>query len=237
MEIYKTQILSTKPIGAKLAGIADKKNICIDELSFIEIEEVFSHDIQKRIIKLSKQNVTVVFTSANAVDAVKNLLTTKPFWKIFCIGYKTKKVVADTFDEKNIIATADNGEQLAEEIIKLSSAKRIVFFCGNQRRKVLPEKLKKNGIELEELVVYKTIEKPQMISKSYDGILFFSPSGVRSFFSVNSANNTIQIFAIGTTTAKEIKLFSKLPIIISRHPDKEELVHLVIKHFSTIKSF
>ena len=171
------------------------------------------------------------------MSAVKKLLPAKPFWEIFCIGYQTKKIAADTFDEKNIIGTADNGAELAEEIIKHSSVKRMVFFCGNQRRDVLPEKLKKNGIELEELVVYKTIEKPQIISKSYDGILFFSPSGVRSFFSVNKVNDAVQIFAIGTTTAKEIKIFTKHPIIISKHPDKEELINLVTKHFSTIKSF
>jgi uroporphyrinogen-III synthase len=233
----KIQILSTKPIGSELAGIAGDQNICIDEISFIKTEDIVSADLKKRIIELSDQDIRAVFTSAKAVNSVKKLLPAKPSWEIFCIGYKTKKDVGDVFGNENIVSFADNGEQLAEEVIKKPSSKRLVFFCGNQRREVLPEKLKKNGIELEELVVYKTIEKPQIISKHYDGILFFSPSGVRSFFSVNTANDTVKIFAIGATTAKEIKLFSKLPIIISRHPDKEELVHLVIKHFSTIKSF
>ena len=233
----KIHILITKPLGTELTRIAAEHNICIDEVSFIKTEEVVSEELKKRIAELSKQNITVVFTSANAVNAVKKLLPVKPPWRIFCIGYQTKQSAADTFGENNIFGIADNGEELGKEIIKQSSIKKVIFFCGNQRREVLPEKLKKNGIELEELIIYKTVEKPQIISKHYDGILFFSPSGVRSFFSVNKINEPVQLFAIGNTTAKEIKTYSQLPIIIPGHPDKEELIHLVIKHFSTIKSF
>src|SRR6185437_9197777 len=233
----KIQILSTKAIGTELARIASEHHICIDEISFIKTEEVVSEELKKRIAALAQQNITAVFTSANAVNAVKKLLPRKPSWKIFCIGYQTKQSASDIFDEKNIVGIADNGEELGEEIIKQSSVKKTIFFCGNQRRETLPEKLKKNGIELEEIVVYKTIEKPQIISKHYDGILFFSPSGVRSFFSVNKIKEPVQLFAIGTTTAKEIKTYSQLPVITPKHPHKEELVQLVIKHFSTIKSF
>ena len=233
----KIQILSTKAIGAELARIAGERNICIDEVSFIKTEEVVSEELKKIIAALAQQNITAVFTSVNAVNAVKKLLPGKPSWKIFCIGYQTKNAAVDTFSEDNIIGIADNGEKLGEEIIKHSSVKKIIFFCGNQRREMLPEKLKKNGIEVEEIVVYKTIEKLQIISKHYAGILFFSPSGVRSFFSVNKIKEPVQLFAIGTTTAKEIKTYSQLPVIIPEHPNKEELVQLVIKHFSTIKSF
>ncbi len=233
----KIQILSTKPLGTELIRFAGEHNICIDEVSFIKTEEVDSEELKKRIAELSKQNITVVFTSGHAVSSIKKLLPVKPSWKIFCIGYKTKNSAVATFGEENIIGIADNGEELGEVIIKQSSEKRIIFFCGNQRREVLPKKLKKNGIQLEEIVVYKTIEKSQIISKHYDGILFFSPSGVRSFFSVNKINEPVQIFTIGTTTAEEIKTYSQLPVIISKHPDKGELVQQVIKHFSTIKSF
>lgn len=232
----KIQILSTKPVGTELARVAGKHNICIDEISFIKTEEVVSEELKKRIAELSKQNVTVVFTSVNAVHAVKKLLPAKPSWKIFCISYQTKTTVASALGGSNIIGTAENGEKLSEEIIKHASVKRVVFFCGNQRREVLLENLKKSGIELEEIVVYKTIEKSKIISKHYDGIIFFSPSGVRGFFSVNKVNKSVQIFAIGNTTAKEIKGYSPLPIIVSKHPDKKELIQLMIKHFSTIKS-
>ena len=237
MQKNKIQILSTKLVGETLISIAAMYDILIDEVSFIETEEIITPTLQKRIIELSQQNVTVVFTSVNAVNAVNRLLPTKTFWKIFCIDHKTKKLVENIFGDEKIIGTADNAEQLAEKIIKNPCLQKVVFFCGDHRRDELPGKLKMNGIELEELVVYKTIEKAHIISKVYDGILFFSPSAVKSFFSVNTITDPTQIFAIGATTAEEAKLFTHSPIIIAEFPGKENLVYQVIKHFSTIKTF
>src|SRR5258706_9822828 len=44
--------------------------------------------------------------------------------------------------------------------------------------------------------------------KVYDGILFFSPSGVESFFNTNEVNEQTILFAIGNTTATEIKKYT-----------------------------
>ena len=102
-----------------------------------------------------------------AVDAVAKFIPAKkPSWKIFCTGNTTKKMVKKIFGEENICAAADSAEQLAEKIIENSSIKNIVFFCGDQRRNELPDKLKNNGITVEELIVYKTIETPQIVIKA-----------------------------------------------------------------------
>lgn len=236
MRKNKIQILSTKLIGTPLTGLQSTACFSIDEIPFIETEAIDNPGIEKKIIELSKQNLTVIFTSANAVKAIKKYLPSQLDWKIFCIGHKTKNIVAETFGESNIIGTADYGEQLAAKVIKHPLPGRTVFFSGNQRRDVLPAILNLNGIELEELVVYNTIEKPQALSKTYDAILFFSPSAVRSFFTDNTISTKTQIFAIGDTTANEIKLFTKLPVITSRHPDIEELLQHVINHFNPIKT-
>lgn len=233
----KIQILSTKCIDETLVSTASIYNICIDQASFIKTEEIIDAALQQRIIELSQQNATVVFTSANAVNAVSKFISTENSWKIFCIGRQTKELIADIFGQQNILGIADNAGQLAERIMEERYIKKIVFFSGCQRRDELPEKIKKHGIELEELAVYKTIQTPHVISKSYDGILFFSPSGVKSFFSVNRISDKTQIFVIGATTANEVKLFSQLPIKISEYPVVENLVYLAIKHFSNIKTF
>jgi uroporphyrinogen-III synthase len=112
----------------------------------------------------------------------------------------------------------------------------MIFFCVNQRRNTLPDQLKKNGIDLEELMVYETIETPGKISKLYDGILFYSPSGVRSFFAKNTIEKNTQLFAIGTTTANDAKMFTGLPVIAAEYPDTTHLINLVIQHFTKIKS-
>ena len=236
MQNNKIQILSTKMISDSLISIADLYNICIDQSPFIETKGMVTPALEERILQLSQQNVTVIFTSVNAVKAVNRLLLTKPSWKIFCIEPATKKSVENLFGKESIIGTAENAELLADKIIANPSVKKGVFFCGDQRRNVLQEKLKKHGIELEELTVYQTIEKPQIISKSYDGLLFFSPSAVKSFFSVNTISAPARIFVIGSTTASEVKLFTDLPVVIAEYPDAEKLICQVIKHFNASKS-
>ena len=230
MQKNKVHILSTRPVGEALVREAEQNDIIIHEVSFINTVEIKNAEIEQKIDELSHQKITVVFTSMNAVDAVAKFITEKTSWKIFCIGNTTKKKAKKIFGEENISATADSAERLAEKIIG-SSIKNIVFFCGDQRRNELPDKLKNNGIEVEELIVYKTEETPQVLSKQYDGILFFSPSAVQSFFSKNSITDKTQVFAIGATTANAAKSFIRHPVIISHKPGKENLVTLAIEHF------
>ena len=230
------QILSTKKISNSLISLAEKNHICIDQLDFIETEETVSTEIRERIFELSKQKVAVIFTSSKAVEAVGKLISAKTCWKIFCIEPTTKKSVENYFENIHIAGAATNAEGLADTIISDKSVKKVVFFCGNKRRNTLPEKVKNNGIKVEELVVYKTIEKPRFVSKTYDGILFFSPSAVRSFFSLNEIKETTTLFAIGNTTAEEIKIFTTAKTIITEIPDQEQLILEVIKYFSSIKT-
>ncbi|MGN6532028.1 MAG: uroporphyrinogen-III synthase [Ginsengibacter sp.] len=230
------QILSTKKISDSLIELAAKNNICIDQLNFIETEECISEEIKKRIIKLSRENITAIFTSSNAVNAVGKIISSQTNWNIFCIEPATKKNVENLFPNSSIAGTAKDAAALSERTIKDKAIKQIVFFCGNQRRDLLPEKLKSNGIDVEELVVYQTNEKPQTISKNYDGILFFSPSAVRSFFEKNKLKTAAQVFSIGKTTADAVKIFSNNSIIISEIPGTENLIDEVIKYFATIKT-
>lgn len=231
------QILSTKKVDDTLISIAGMYDIDIDQLPFIETEDIITRAVEKRVKDLSQQNIAVVFTSANAVNSVNRLLTTKTFWKIFCMEASTKKSVENFFGNESIIDTAANARQLAKKIISYQEIKKIVFFCGNQRRNTLPEMLRMNGIELEEVVIYKTVAKPQKIVEVYDALLFFSPSSVKSFFSLNTVTARTQLFAIGDTTANEIKLYTDFPIIIAEKPDPEKLLCQVITHFNTSKSY
>ena len=228
----KIQILSTKPIGAELIKEAANNDIIIDEISFIATEEIVDVTIENKIRKLSGQNITAVFTSMNAVNAVAKFTKNQPAWKIFCIGNTTKELVKEYFDEDTIKGFADNAEQLSKKILENSSIKNVIFFCGDKRRDELPGNLNVDGVTVDEIVVYKTIETPTVLTKQYDGVLFFSPSSVQSFFSKNSISDKTKIFAIGSTTANAVKLFSQHPVIIAETPGKENLVQLAINHFS-----
>jgi len=82
-----------------------------------------------------------------------------------------------------------------------------------------------------EIVVYKTRETPEEIKKHYQGILFFSPNGVNSFFRVNSIGPQVTLFAIGNTTAGAISTKTKNKVVVSETPSKEQMINKVIGYF------
>lgn len=223
----KNSILSTRPMSPALVAEAKVSGISIDEISFIETQPIRSKEVMEEIEKTYQQEATVVFTSMSGVDAVT--VRKKPDWKIYCLDHATKQEVIKKFGD-NIAGTADSAEELAWLIAK-GKAKEITFFCGDHRREELPAILKKNAIRVNEVVVYKTIPQHHTIEKIYDGILFFSPSAVESFFKTNKLKSETILFAIGKTTAAAIKEQNNNKIIISKNPAKEALVREVIEYY------
>jgi uroporphyrinogen-III synthase len=234
MQKNKLNILSTRPLSEEIIQEALKQDVSIDCLSFIETEPIKTPELKEKIQQLSGQNIITVFTSMNAVEAVKEYLTSKTSWKIFSIGQTTKELIEDFFGKENIAGTADDAGLLADVIIH-QHPKEVVFFCGDQRRDELPGKLIANNIIVEEIIVYRTIATWQKTEKHYDGILFFSPSAVQSFFSTNTIDNSTIVFAIGNTTANAVKKQGNNQIVVADKPGKEELVKKMLEHFSKEK--
>jgi uroporphyrinogen-III synthase len=153
-----------------------------------------------------------------------------PSWKIFCIGGATRNLLQARFSASTIVGTAPDASALAGVILEHSPSE-VFFFCGDQRRDALPEKLKAAGTRVHELVVYRTTETPRTVEEAYDGVVFFSPSAVNSFFSVNSLPENTTLFAIGHTTAGAIRSHVNNSVITSATPEKEALVRQMIAHF------
>lgn len=236
MKKAKLKILSTKILRQETIDKASLNDIEIDELPFITTEPIKDEELKTALRGFLQQNITAVFTSKNAVLAFDQIVNAEVPWKIFCIGLSTKKFVTKVFGEEKISGTADNAAALADIILKDAEIKKVIFFCGKQRREELPEKLKSAEIEIEEIVVYETFETPQKTSKkNYDGILFFSPSAVKCFFSLNKINDQTQIFAIGKTTAEAIQQHTNRELIIAEMPGEESMIDQVISYFSTTK--
>lgn len=223
-------ILSTRPLDETLISEAAQKNVQIDCISFIETEAIKDEAVAASITNYSSKNIIAVFTSMNAVEEVQDDLSTKPEWKIYCIGYATQQLIKRFFGEESIKATADDASGLADVIIH-NKEQQVVFFCGDQRREELPNKLIEHQIALEEVVVYKTNSTQQKTDQDYDGILFYSPSAVHSFFSVNKPLAETIFFAIGKTTAEAIRQYSSNQLIIANKPSKDALVHQAINYF------
>ena len=228
----KISILCTRPLETALLEAAKAKDIHIDIVSFIDTTPLQSTGIRDEIGKIIKQPASVVFTSMNAVNTVAAYINGQtPDWNIFCIGNTTCQLAARYFGEQSIHAVANNASDLADKMISNKNIKQVVFFCGDQRREELPGKLRQSGITVQEVIVYHTISTPHKVEKAYDGILFFSPSAVQSYFYANAVTPSTILFAIGQTTADAIKSFSDNTIVESERPGKEDLVKKMFQFF------
>ena len=224
-------ILFTRTLDAMLLQKASLKNVLIDTTNFIETVSVTDAAITAQIDAYSQQNITVVFTSTNAIETVISVIKNIPNWDIYCIGGATKDAVIEAFGEDKIKAIAKSASNLADKIISTDKVKKVVFFCGDQRLTNLPETLTAKGIEVIEVIVYNTILVPQIIEKNYNGIAFFSPSAVHSFFSENTISTNVIMFAIGKTTAATIASYCSNKIVTCEWPGSEQMLDAVINYF------
>lgn len=225
----KINILSTKTLSSDSLEMLANRGLEINAYSFIATESILQDKDVDFLNVLAQQSLNVIFTSANAVNAVAEKLLFQPKWKIFCINGKTQKTIEKLFTKIAMVDSAPNGELLAMKILQ-QKEKHFLFFSGDRRMHTIPDAFFSAGYHLQEIVVYKTSLSPVKLEQNYNGILFFSPSGVESFFSVNNISKETVLFSIGPSTTKAIKEYSE-NIIECAFPSEEEMVKSVNNYF------
>ncbi|NJW52063.1 uroporphyrinogen-III synthase [Salinimicrobium oceani] len=215
-------VLSTKKLTSGQRELLLNRGIGLVEANFIKVQPIGFQ------IKQLPENI--IFTSKNAVFALLEHPLEKEIRekKIFCVGEKTA-----AFLESNgfrVSKMANYGADLASEIISNHKNDEFLFFCGKKRHTELPERLTSAGINFTEVEVYDTQTQPKKIDRIFDGVLFFSPSAVRSYGSLNDLRGSIA-FCIGTTTASEAKNYTN-NIIIASTPSIENVLVQVVKTFT-----
>jgi uroporphyrinogen-III synthase len=211
--------LSTGTLPDEAVTAASEAGITLDVVPFIDVEYVDIKTLNPEV---------AVFTSVHAVISVKRWLPSpSPNLRIYCIGGATYRAVVEAFGEQAVVGRAGSAGELAELIRTREPGPRekIIFFCGDRRRKELP------SIGVSGKMVYRTVLTPHKVERTYDGIAFFSPSAVESFFSVNNIATSIPLFAIGPTTEAAIRAVCPNPVITGAEPDKAALIRKMINHF------
>lgn len=225
-------ILSTKKIEPALKAEMEQKGVQVLESAFITIKPILTMAKYQEIwpwINITN-NIAIVFTSQHAVAAIDKYLHGGDTyyipgqWNAFCLNGATKEAAVQMLSEEQVIDTAPNATELAAKIIANGQYKQAVFFCGNQRRDELPRLLKEAGIEVIEIVVYETIATPVLTTGNIDAVLFFSPSAVKSFFSVNTLKKDTACIAIGDTTAAAIGDYTNNKVITSEAPTQQMML-------------
>jgi uroporphyrinogen-III synthase len=121
---------------------------------------------------------------------------------------------------------AHDGASLADVILQDERQGPVLFLCGNRRRDVLPRALRKAGVDVEELVVYRTdIAPPERPPDDAKWAVFFSPSGVEAALaSPDFPWNSLRTAAIGPATAEALHLSNHPPSAVASEPSPEGLV-------------
>ncbi len=217
-----TRILSTKKLSKALKNKLSDAKIELVEKNFIQTKSID--------FEIPQLNDYLIFTSKEAAKSVlksdvKNVLSKS----CLCVGNKTR-----SFLEKKgfiVLGSADYAEELIQIIESKYKTNSFTFFCGNIRRNTIPAFFRQNKIAYNEIVVYETKLKPHQIKETYDGVLFYSPSGVNSFLEKNTLENKT-CFCIGITTAKALE--NKTKIIIASQPTVENVINEVIHYYKRL---
>jgi uroporphyrinogen-III synthase len=215
-------IVSSKKLQSIQRQLLSDAGISVLEEDFIETKI--------KNFELSKVNENLIFTSQNAVQSILqhpkcDELKGK---SVFSVGMKTKELLTENgFD---VVAYTGYASDLAEIISLIYSSESFTFFSGNLRRDVLPNTLKENGITFDEIEVYETNITSKKMTSKQDGILFFSPSGVESYFKLNSIKDEA-CFCIGETTAEALENKKVKKIIIAEKPSVESVIAQVIEYY------
>lgn len=217
----KPKVLITKVLDANQLNAL---HVDVD----LEMHDFISTQTNKIEDSLVDRSIdTVVITSQNAVKALLDNFDKSQldFKAIFCVGDSTKALIEQQIG--TVTHCENSSEKLAHYLIKAIKNEEIYFFCSNKRRDELPKILGKNHIAVNEICCYTTILTPKKIMDPLGGVLFFSPSAIKSFVKDNKPNDAVA-FCIGATTAQEAEKYFKTVIV-----SKTATIHSVLQAVNT----
>ncbi len=203
----------------------------------VDFVEVIDTEILKTKTFGLKNN-SLIFTSVNGVKAFfengfspnENFAEPKTYNKIYVVGSQTKKELRK--HNFGAFKLCRNAQELSQFITENSVNEKFLHFCGNIALDILDEKLPLQNISYRKIPVYKTELLYPKIDEKYQAIVFFSPSGVRSFAKFNQFGDA-KIFSIGKTTTSEIEKLTDNKVITSSKNTLADLLNLILKHTST----
>ncbi len=220
------KILFTKNIDRIIISKELGDDIAVDCIEVIRTTPV-------HVNPFDLKDYSLIFTSVNGVDSFfKNGFrpnedfTAKNYNKIYCVGEKTKKELRKHgFGTFKVLKNAD---ALSKFITGRCQHENFFHFCGNLAISVLDNELPLQNIKYKKVIVYNTEEVNPLITEKYHAVVFFSPSGVRSFAKQNSLENMILI-SIGETTSRELRKHSSVPVLTAEGNTLASVLKLIQK--------
>lgn len=204
----------------------------ITVLPFIKTEYLTDKHLIDKINLIFESNAQVVVTSNIAAKWIIQYASKIPHWNIACMTGKTQEAFTRKGWGDLIALTDKRSESLVEKIEKtFSKSEKVHFVTGDRHLDIIPIYLSKKGFDIEIIITYTTIEVEHNLKEAYDGIIFLSPSAVKSFFRQHNISENIPLFAIGNTTATALKKIVLNPIITALQPIQKILFNTIENYF------
>lgn len=218
------RLLATKKLTRSFKDRLIQHGFSLIEYPFIKINPL--------AINFHSINNCLLFTSQNAVEIafsdnqLRPLLSGK---KIFCVGEKTKSKIEEKGEK--VQKSAENSAFLVSFLKKNHQNESFSFFCGKRRRPEIEAFFSKSEGRLLVHEIYETQLTPKTFNHSFDGILFFSPSAVESYFQTNSWKSRNHGFCIGPTTASALAPFTT-SYSVAKEPTEAQLLLSIQNYYS-----
>lgn len=182
------------------------------------------------------KDYSLIFTSVNGVEAffengfkANESFKSANYNRIYTVGPKTKNALKKR--QFGTFKVLRHAQELQEFIIEHASGEKFLHFCGNLSLDVLDPDLPLQNIQYRKIPLYVTTLLYPKVESEHDAIVFFSPSGVRSYIEHNSIENKL-LFSIGHTTEKEIRKYTNSPVYSSEESHLSDLLQVIKKVLS-----
>ncbi len=219
--------------------LADKYGVDIDFRKFIKVEGVPAKDFRKDKISIP-DHTAVILTSRQAVDHFFRIckemrIEVSDTMKYFCMSestaYYLQKYVQ--YRKRKIFHGKQSFAHLME-IIKKHKGEKFLLPCSDIHKQNFTDHLEKEKIDFNKAVIYRTLasDLSDVDIKSYDLLVFFSPSGVKSLFKnfPDFEQDDALIGAFGPATVKAIE-DSGLNLNIKAPTKKSPSMTMAIEEF------
>ena len=228
------KVLSTKILSPRLKEPLERYQISLREYNAIDISFLkFSIDLDFDAYIFTSQNAVRGFLRAFdelPLPEKRQEALSKP---CFCVGEKTAMLLGE--NGLKVVKIAKNSAKLADFIAKSHKNDSFLFICGNRRREELPRILTNNGVPFKEIIAYRTLNNERRLQEEFDGVLFYSPSGVQSYTSLNELKRSTA-FCIGESTAREASKHTNRVVIASKQRIESVLEAVVNQYLNKLES-
>ncbi len=213
-------------IGRKLSSLSRK---------WLESEQI--KFIEQPLIRINYKKPLLAFFKSYGNEPKKWVVTSSyaAYWllrfsdkiglnekdKVYCLSERQQSILKEC-NVQAVRSKSPNAKSLAELLISEDTGLKVIYLRGNKSLNHLPEQLTAGNIDWQAVEVYQNTAIEIFLNEVFDGYLFFSPSGIKSYKQAgNFPEPKADILAIGNTTAQAA--WKEFPNRVLVSPEQEEL--------------